>query len=437
MNTPGTVKGFTDIFHPQSALYSFMEDTARRVFGAYGFEELRLPVLEFTELFRRGIGCETDIVQKEMYTFPDRKGRSLTMRPEATAGTIRAYLESGMYGRGTVNRLYTCGPMFRYERPQAGRMRQFHQINCECLGAGNVQTDAEVLLMLASFLHELGLEGLRTELNTLGCRVCRPGYKEKLSEFLHGLDPDALCPDCRRRIENNPLRVLDCKVPACRAQTEDAPAVRDHVCAACAGHFEKLLGILGKEKLRVVLNPRLVRGLDYYMRTTFEIVSENIGAQGSVAGGGRYDGLTSLLGGPEIPGIGFACGMERLALALAQAPDERERRSFAPRPDFYFAVLDAECADGALHAAQILRTAELSGIVDFGEGKLGSKLRQASRAKAEYCLIFGATELAGGKVIIKNMDEGSQVSISLATLADWAEIRFEHKREIGRKGGCR
>jgi histidyl-tRNA synthetase len=433
MHTTGTVKGFADIFHPQSALYTFMEDTARRVFGAYGFEELRLPVLEFTDLFRRGIGDETDIVQKEMYTFPDRKGRSLTMRPEATAGTIRAFLASGGHSRDSVSRLFVCGPMFRYERPQAGRTRQFHQINCECLGAGNAQTDAEILLMLAAFLHETGLDNLRTELNTLGCRTCRPGYMEKLSGFLRALDPELFCPDCRKRLESNPLRVLDCKTPSCGELTKQAPVLRDHVCAECAAHFDRLLGILDREKLRVVLNPRLVRGLDYYMRTTFEVVCESIGAQGSVAGGGRYDGLTSLLGGPEIPGIGFACGMERLALAL----DGGEEKRFAPRPDFYFAVLDGECADQALHAAQILRAAALSGTVDFGEGKLGAKLRRASHAGAEYCVIFGAAELAKGAALIRNMDDGAQVSISLATLADWAEIRSENKREAGRKGGHR
>jgi histidyl-tRNA synthetase len=433
MNTPGTVKGFADIFHPQSALYTFMEDAARRVFGAYGFEELRLPVLEFTELFRRGIGGDTDIVQKEMYTFTDRKGRSLTLRPEATAGVVRAYLKSGGHGRDAVCRLFACGPMFRYERPQSGRMRQFHQLNCECLGAANAQTDAEILLMLTAFLRELKLDGLRTELNTLGCRACRPGYMEKLSAFLHGLDPETLCPDCRRRLENNPLRVLDCKVPTCREQTASAPAIRDHLCAECAAHFETVLGILDKENVRVVLNPRLVRGLDYYMRTTFEIVSETIGAQGSVAGGGRYDGLTTLLGGPAVPGIGFACGMERLALAL----DGQEKSRFAPRPDFYFAVLDGECADKALHAAQILRAAALSGTVDFNEGKLAAKLRRASHADAEYCLIIGANELARDEVIIKNMDDGSQVSLSLSTLADWAEIRAENKKEAARRGVCR
>ena len=428
-----TVKGFADLFTPQSSVYTFMEDTARRVFGSYGYKELRTPIMEYTELFQRGIGTETDIVQKEMYTFPDRKGRSLTLRPEATAGVMRAYIESSLHARESVSKFFTYGPMFRYERPQKGRMRQFHQLNCECVGAHEAQVDGEVLLMLMFFLREIGLSDLKPEVNTLGCRQCRPLYRKLLTDFLRRIDPDSLCEDCRRRVETNPMRVLDCKVPGCKAQTESAPQIRDNVCPDCAVHFDAVLGVLDRSGVAYEINPRLVRGLDYYTRTTFEIVSTSIGAQGSVAGGGRYDGLVSQLGGPDVPGIGFACGMERLALMITESMAAEAEK----RPDFYFAVLDEGAADTALLAAQALREAGLAGEMSFGSGSLKSRLRQASRSGAEYCLILGAGELEEKKVTVKHMDSGEQVSIPLVTLADWAEIRYENKMQAGRKGGCR
>lgn len=428
-----TVKGFADLFAPQSSLYTLMEDAARRVFGAYGYRELRTPIMEYTELFQRGIGTETDIVQKEMYTFPDRKGRSLTLRPEATAGVMRAYIENNLHAREGISKLFTYGPMFRYERPQKGRMRQFHQLNCECLGAEEPQVDAEVLLMLMFFLREIGLTDLTPELNTLGCHDCRPAYRKILTDFLRRIDPATLCEDCRRRLETNPMRLLDCKVPSCREQTANAPKIREHVCAPCAAHFDAVLAVLDKQGIAYTLNDRLVRGLDYYTRTTFEVVSNSIGAQGSVAGGGRYDGLVQQLGGPDVPGIGFACGMERLAMMISDTLGD----SAEQRPDFYLAVLDEAAADTALHAAQTLREAKLSGEMSFGSGSMKSRLRQASRLNAEYCLILGEEEFAAQKVTVKHMDSGDQVSIPLATLADWAEIRAESKRERGRKGGVR
>lgn len=418
-----TVKGFADLFVPQSNLYTLMEDAARRIFGAYGYGELRVPILEYTELFQRGIGAETDIVQKEMYTFPDRKGRSLTLRPEATAGIMRAYIQHNCHARESVSKYFSCGPMFRYERPQKGRMRQFHQLDCECLGAPEPQADAEMILMLMFFLREIGLEDLTPELNTLGCRECRPRYREVLTAFLRRIDPEALCEDCRRRVDVNPMRVLDCKVPSCKERTEDAPRIRDHVCPDCAAHFDRVLGILDKKGAGYALAPRLVRGLDYYTRTTFEVVSTTIGAQGSVAGGGRYDGLVSLLGGPDVPGIGFACGMERLALMMS----EKMAALASPRPDFYFAVLDPRCADTAVLASQTLREKRLAGEMSYEAGSMKSRLRQASKANAEYCMIMGEAELEKKAVIVKHMDSGEQVTIPLATLADWAEIRHADK----------
>ena len=425
-----TIKGFVDMFAPRSKLYTFMEDTARRVFGAYGYQELRIPLVEYTELFQRSIGAETDVVQKEMYTFPDRKNRSLSLRPEATAGVMRAYIEHNCHARESVSKFFSYGPMFRYERPQKGRMRQFHQLNCECLGAVEPQVDAEVLLMLMHFLKELGFENLRPEINTLGCRECRVAFGEALSVFLRRVDPATLCEDCRRRMASNPMRVLDCKLPTCKEQIKGAPVIREQACAGCAAHFDAVLNILEKQRIAYVLNPTLVRGLDYYTRTAFEIVSDTIGAQGSVAGGGRYDGLVRQLGGPDVPGIGFACGMERLALML----EARQAGQTQPRPDFYFAVLAPEAADTVLLAAQALRECHLAGEMSFEGKSLKSQLRQASRTGAEYCLIMGEAELAARNVTVKHMDSGEQVTIALATLRDWAGIRREQKLDKERRG---
>ena len=415
MSKLGTVKGFADMFSPESSLFTFMEEMARKVFGAYGYSELRIPILEHTELFSRSIGTETDVVQKEMFTFPDRKDRSLTMRPEATAGMMRAFISS-KYQEGVAKYL-SFGPMFRYERPQKGRMRQFHQIDCECLGAHEPQADAEIILMLMHFLQSLGLQGLVLEINTLGCKECRPAYKETLSQFLSKIDVASLCEDCQRRLQTNPLRVLDCKVPTCKAQTVDAPNISDHVCEACDEHFAKVISLLDTAKLAYVRNNRLVRGLDYYMRTTFEVVSTSIGAQGSVAGGGRYDGLIKQLGGADVSGIGFACGMERLAMMM---PEETVA-NLCKRPDFYIAPLSENAPDLALNLAQQLRKAGLVGEVAFASKSIKSLMRQASKTGARFCLLLGESEIASQEVLIKNMDTGEQEKVALDKITLWAD----------------
>ncbi len=402
MNKLSTVKGFADMFPPESSLFTYMEEMSRKVFGAYGYKEVRIPILEYTELFSRSIGTETDVVQKEMFTFPDRKNRSLTMRPEATAGLMRAFIaEKGQEG---VAKYLSFGPMFRYERPQKGRMRQFHQIDCECLGAHEPEADAEMILMLMHFLHSLGLQGLVLEINTLGCKECRPAYKEKLASFLGGLDVQALCEDCQRRLHTNPLRVLDCKVPACKEQTVNAPNIADNVCEHCDKHFAKVLGMLDSAGLEYKRNNRLVRGLDYYMRTTFEVVSTSIGAQGSVAGGGRYDGLIQQLGGADVPGIGFACGMERLAMMVPAEMVEH----LSHRPDFYIAPLAEKSEPLALALAQKLRKAGLCGELSFASKGIKSLMRSASKTGAKACLLLGQSEVDSGQVLVKNMDTGTQ-----------------------------
>lgn len=368
------IKGFADLFPQQSRVFTYLENTAREVFTRYAYGELRTPLLEYTELFCRSIGTETDVVQKEMYTFQGSKDKSYTLRPEATAGVMRAYIQENLAGKEAVSKLFTIGPMFRHERPQKGRMRQFHQINCECLGPQEPEADAELMVMLMDFLGHVGIRKVSLQINSLGCSQCRPVYRKILHEWLQKLDVESLCEDCRRRLETNPLRVLDCKVPTCKEQTLNAPRILDHNCPDCKQHFDTVLQLLQAQNQAYVINHRLVRGLDYYVRTTFEVVADNIGAQASIAGGGRYDGLVASLGGPETPGLGFACGMERLALVLA------EQENLPPElPDFYMALLDESCRIQGFVLSQQLRNAGFRGSMAFGTRSAKATLRQADK----------------------------------------------------------
>ena len=403
MSSIARIKGFADMFPPESLAFSRMEKMGRKIFSRYGFVELRTPILEFTELFQRSIGEETDVVQKEMYTFPDKKGRSLTLRPEATAGVMRAYAESGLANRESVSRLFSYGPMFRYERPQKGRMRQFHQINCECLGSDSPFADAEIISMLLQFLHALHLGDITLKMNSLGCAQCRPHFRTVLMEYLQSVDSDRLCADCRRRLQTNPLRVLDCKEASCRAVVEEAPRLLDYNCPTCRQHFDVVQDLLGRQHIDFELDHRLVRGLDYYCRTTFEVVSAGIGAQTAIAGGGRYDGLVKSLGGPDVPGIGFACGMERLAL-LMEMPK--------PKPlDFYLVALDEQGRFQGYLLAQQLREAGLRGEMSFAQASGKSLMRQAGKSGARQCLILGSEEAAQKTIVVKNLKSGEQSTL--------------------------
>ena len=406
MSMISSVKGFADIFPPESSRFTAIEAAAHRVFGRYGYVELRTPVLEHTELFHRSIGEETDVVQKEMYTFPDRKQRSLTLRPEATAGVMRAYIASGLHSRENFTKLFSFGPMFRYERPQKGRMRQFHQINCECLGAFSPQTDAEVISMLMVFLREIGIADTSLQLNSLGCGACRPAYRVLLAAYLRSREASAFCEDCRRRMDTNPLRVLDCKVVGCRALTDGAPRIMEQHCPSCREHFDCVRKLLTALYVPFELHHRLVRGLDYYMRTTFEVVSGGIGARSSIAGGGRYDGLSESLGGPHLPGIGFACGMERLAL-LMPAPETK-------RLDFFVVCVAKEAHNAAFLLAEAMRARGLAGDMAHTGGSFKSQMRQADKSGARFCCALGPDELAAGTVMLKNMDAGVQQSLPQA-----------------------
>lgn len=399
------IKGFVDLFPEEAAKFSFLEAQARDIFTRYGFGELRTPILEKTELFQKSIGEDTDVVGKEMFTFPDRKGRSLTMRPEATAGVVRAFVESKTHQPGRISKFFSFGPMFRYERPQKGRQRQFHQLNAELFGAPEPQADAELILMLKSFLNSIGLEKLEIELNSLGCHDCRPAYKQALVDYYKSKDKENFCEDCQRRMETNPLRVLDCKVPTCKELVQDAPSITDHLCEECKAHFADVRAILDDAGAAYTLNPRLVRGLDYYVRTTFEVTSHDIGSQTAVAGGGRYDGLIKSLGGPDCAATGFACGMERLALLL----EEKQLQ----QPDFYLAVVDNRAANDAMLFAQQLRDKGLRGEVSYAGGSMKSRMRAANKSGARTCLIIGGDEFDNKTVTVKDMaGEGGQETMT-------------------------
>ncbi len=403
------IRGFNDILPDEIGKWQFVEKTAREVFEGFGFSEIRIPILEKTELFSRGIGEATDIVEKEMYTFIDRGGHSLTLRPEATASMARAYLEHQLYTFDPVAKLYCIGPMFRYERPQKGRYRQFYQIDAEVFGVENPMVDAEVIVMLIDFLKKVGIEKLELQINSLGCRICRPGYREELKKFLSNKSFQ-LCEDCQRRLQTNPLRIFDCKVESCQEAIANSPKVIDFICSECQKHFDQVKEYLEAGGLTYLLNPRMVRGLDYYTRTAFEVVSYQLGSQNAVTGGGRYDNLFQEIGGLEIPGIGFAIGMERLVLLL---PKDRE---FVQTLHLFIAAL----GEGALKEAyRLLNELHLRGIraeIDYEGKSLKSQMRRADKLKVPYVLILGEKEISRGKAVLRNMETKSQEEIAMGDL---------------------
>jgi histidyl-tRNA synthetase len=397
------VKGFADVLPGEVETWQFVEARAREVFALYNF----VAILEQTELFVRSLGESTDIVEKEMYTFADHDsaGTALTLRPEGTAGVVRAYVESGMYQIEPVRKLYYAGPMFRRERPQKGRLRQFYQIGAELLGRADALADAEVLLLLADFFDRVGLGDAALELNSLGCVQCRPAYRASLLEFLRA-KAERLCENCRRRIERNPLRVLDCKEPACVEATAEAPAMFDFLCQACADHFESVASLLRQAELDFRLNRRLVRGLDYYCRTAFEWTSSRLGAQNAVAAGGRYDGLVEDLGGPPTPGVGFALGMERLVMLLGI-------KEGGARPGVYLAWLGRDARKVAFDLARRLRKKGVAAEIEGEERSLKSQMRRADKLRARFALIVGDEELAKGKAVLRDLERQRQEEIDL------------------------
>jgi len=399
------IKGFNDILPAETGRWQHIEQAARKVFELNGFSEIRVPIMEKTELFCRSIGDATDIVEKEMYTFVDKGENSVTLRPEGTAGVMRAYIENKLYAKDQVAKLYYLGPMFRYERPQKGRYRQFHQIGAEVTGVHDPLVDAQVLNMLVRFFREIGLDEPRLQINSLGCPECRPAYRAVLIAFLEQR-VDVLCEDCRRRMTTNPLRALDCKVPGCIEATAGAPSVLDNLCCGCDEHFASVRSYLDLTETPYQINPRMVRGLDYYTRTTFEMVTGLLGAQSAVAAGGRYDGLISQLGGPAVPGIGFAMGVERVALLLGE-------QDFARNPDLFIATMGQTERKFAFRLMHELLQRGVRVEMDYEGKSLKSQMRRADKLGARYSVVIGDNEVATGNAVLKRMRDGEQSMVRL------------------------
>ncbi|MDK2856453.1 MAG: histidyl-tRNA synthetase, partial [Bacillota bacterium] len=391
-------RGTRDILPEEVERWHYLEDVIRAHCRLYGYGEIRLPLFEHTELFQRGVGETTDIVEKEMYTFTDRGGRSLTLRPEATASTVRAYLEHNLSAGPQPVKFYYLGPMFRYDRPQAGRYRQFHQFGVEAIGSAEPTVDAEVIILALDFYTKLGLTNLTVELNSIGCPVCRREYRRALTDYLKAHRAE-LCESCLGRLERNPLRVLDCKEEKCRAVTRRAPGFGEYLCSECAGHFEKVQGCLKAVGASYVLNPALVRGLDYYTRTVFEITWAGLGAQTALCGGGRYDGLVEECGGPPTPGVGFAMGLERLLLALEQAGIELPGRH---GPEVFVAAVLPEDDLAAFRLLTELRRAGIPSDKDYLKRSLKAQLKQANRLGVKHTIIVGGEEAARGNVVLRD-----------------------------------
>ena len=407
------VKGMRDILPPASTVWNEVERIAREVFRAYNYHEIRTPILEETALFARGVGADTDIVGKEMYTFEDRDGSSLTLRPEATASVMRAYIEHRLDQTPGLQKLYYIGPMFRRERPQKGRYRQFYQIGAEAIGSELPAVDAEVIELVVEILQRAGLTGFKLLLNSVGDANCRPQYIALLKEKLKDV-ASQMCGDCQRRAETNPLRVLDCKVPQDQPIIDALPSIQDHLCAPCREHFDAVRRYLDARGIEYEIRPRMVRGLDYYMRTTFEIVHGALGAQNSVLGGGRYDGLAEALGSRvHSPGIGFSIGEDRLVMSAELEHPNR----YKPVLDAYIAPLGSEAEMHCLVLARELRSHGL--CVELGlEGKLKRALELANKMGARFAVIVGAAEMAAGQYVLKNMARGEQDSVSREELLE-------------------
>jgi histidyl-tRNA synthetase len=393
------INGFKDILPDSIGRWQYIEQRARDIFARFGMQEIRMPILEKTELFVRSIGEATDVVEKEMYTFTDK---GITMRPEATASIMRAFIEHGLHVQQPVQRLYTMGPMFRHERPQKGRLRQFHQLDAEIIGAVEPQADAELIAMGHMLLDELGLQ-VSLELNSLGCPVCRPPFKLQLIAFLEQ-KADALCDDCKRRTRTNPLRVLDCKKAACRALVQEAPSLLDSLCPECDTHFQEVRKALENLAIPFQINRFMVRGLDYYTRTTFEFLTRDLGAQAAVGAGGRYDGLIEQLGGPSLSGIGFAMGIERIILLMEQ---QNAHGLPAGAMDIFVAALGDTLAPCS-RLTHSLRKQGAKVAIDYSGRSLKAQLKQANRVNARYTLIVGEDEWSRSEGILRNMKNQEQ-----------------------------
>jgi histidyl-tRNA synthetase len=408
-------KGTKDVLAGDSYKWQFVEKTAREVAKIFGASEIRTPTFEHTEVFLRGVGETTDIVNKEMYTFLDKGGRSITLKPEGTAGVARAFVENGLFSSALPTKFYYITQCFRYERPQAGRLREFHQFGVEFLGATDANIDAETILLAKTFLDKVGIKNITLYINSIGCKECRKKYQEALKEYLKD-NLDSMCELCKDRMEKNPLRILDCKNEDCKKITANAPKILDYICDDCKAHFEKVQKLLTIAGVEYKVDPNIVRGLDYYTRTVFEFVSENIGAQGTVCGGGRYDGLIAQLGGNDVAGIGFAVGIERILMLLENTGVE------IPNPNkikVYLAPMGEQASEKVFGIATELRNQGVS--VDFDHMNRGIKaqFKYADKIGAEYVGVVGSDELEKGIVKLKKMADGSETEVAFAGIKDF------------------
>ncbi|MBQ3695142.1 MAG: histidine--tRNA ligase [Synergistaceae bacterium] len=411
-------RGTRDILPSESWKWAYIIQTASRTMQDFGFSEVHLPVFEHTELFSRGVGETTDIVEKEMYTFNDRGGRSITLRPEATAGVVRAAIENNLCVQGASAKLWSWGPMFRHERPQKGRYRQFYQIDAECLGISGAGADVEVISLTIELFRRLGLKNLEVVINSVGCEKCRPVYRQKLIEYFNA-HLDELCETCKDRLNRNPLRILDCKNESCGHVADNAPDIYDSLCEECREHFSEVRKGLERLGFAYRLNKRLVRGLDYYTKTAYEILSGDLGSQNAVAGGGRYDNLASSIGGPKIPGVGFACGVDRVMIVM-----DEQGCLFGKKPEVEVYV--AALGDDSRGAVQVLtyelRKNNIAAECDCSGKSFKSQMKIAGACK--FACIIGADELANNSVSVKNMNDGSQITIALSDVTEYLKARL-------------
>ena len=402
-------KGTQDILPSQSYKWQYVEDIIRKACRLRGFSEIRTPVFEHTEVFVRGVGDTTDVVTKEMYTFEDKGGRSVTLRPEGTAGIVRSFIENGIFNDPLPAKLFYLINCFRYEKPQKGRLRQFSQFGVEVFGAVSPDTDAQVISLPYAVFKNLGLSDIELHINSIGCKECRGKYREALIEYFED-KKETLCPTCNERLYKNPMRILDCKSDICKDIAKDAPKITDYLCEECSDHFEQVKGLLDSMGIAYTVDPTIVRGLDYYNRTVFEFISNNIGAQGTVCGGGRYDGMTEQLGGASYPGIGFAMGLERIMLLLEDADIER------PTPDIYLAPMGRRAATECAKLATALIDDGVSTEYDIMSRSLKAQMKYANKIGAKTVAVIGDSELDSGKVMLKNMANGEQTEIEITAI---------------------
>ncbi|MBU1616602.1 MAG: histidine--tRNA ligase [Candidatus Margulisbacteria bacterium] len=424
-------RGTKDILPEEAGLWQYIEDNCRDMFFLNNYQEIRTPVFEATELFSRSIGQTTDIVKKEMYTFADRKGRSLTLRPEATAAVVRAGLENNLISPDNLTKLFYIGPMFRYERPQAGRQRQFHQAGVEAFGSADPLLDAEVIIMAVRLFNSLGLADLQINLNSVGCGKCQPGYRQSVQDYFRSII-GGMCADCQERLETNPMRILDCKEAACQKIIASAPVSTHHLCEECDTHYKKLLAHLDLAKVKYQQNDRLVRGLDYYTKTAFEVVSSQLGAQNAVCGGGRYDKLVEELGGKPTPAIGFAIGLERLVEVMKQAKlAGHDSRGLL----LYIATIGETARKVAFDLLLKAREMGIPADMDYAGKSLKSQMKAADRLKAQYVYIIGEDEVAKGSAVLKTMASSEERTVTFENIL-YEPFGLESAHEEPSCGGC-